>query len=457
MSEDPAPDEPQPHEPQPHEPQPHEVSQFNTFQVLAGIDLGDLARMLQAPGPVNWEIARACAASIARTAPDGSEAQEIAAAAEAAELLDLVGVAQTHVIGLTGLSEVGTIRARAVTREEWTVVTLEGLRPVVEALSTTLAAGAPPATSFDPSGIDFGRLASGADPIEVLGGDPEMLAGLIGALAPLLFGVQAGSLVGLLAQHALGQHDLPLPLAGAPQLAFALSNVERFASDWEIAPRDLAFSLALREVVRCAPRSVPWVRERLVRLSSEFVSGYEKRPEVIEERLGELIPDDVDLEGFNPFDPAADLPVIDLDPGALLDGLRTPAQLPVLAELQRFGAVLEGYADVVVAELSASLAPDATRVDEALRRHRVEHGRHTEFVEKMLGLSLDRGHYDLGSAFCAGVVERAGLDGLNRLWENEAMLPTPSELEAPGLWLARIDLDLDGDADRHGDESSETA
>ena len=48
--------------------------------------------------------------------------------------------------------------------------------------------------------------------------------------------------------------------------------------------------------------------------------------------------------------------------------------------------------------------------------------------------------YARGAAFCAGVIERAGLDGLNRLWTDEAMVPTPSELEAPGLWLARIDL-----------------
>jgi len=38
------------------------------------------------------------------------------------------------------------------------------------------------------------------------------------------------------------------------------------------------------------------------------------------------------------------------------------------------------------------------------------------------------------------VVERAGIEGLNRLWEEQSMLPTASELDAPGLWLARIDL-----------------
>ncbi len=38
------------------------------------------------------------------------------------------------------------------------------------------------------------------------------------------------------------------------------------------------------------------------------------------------------------------------------------------------------------------------------------------------------------------MVERAGEDGLARLWATERELPTPAELDAPGLWLARIDL-----------------
>ena len=38
------------------------------------------------------------------------------------------------------------------------------------------------------------------------------------------------------------------------------------------------------------------------------------------------------------------------------------------------------------------------------------------------------------------MVERAGFESLERLWESADTLPTPAEIEAPGLWLARIDL-----------------
>ena len=36
--------------------------------------------------------------------------------------------------------------------------------------------------------------------------------------------------------------------------------------------------------------------------------------------------------------------------------------------------------------------------------------------------------------------ERTGAEGLRRLFDDPAHLPTPNEVDAPGLWLARIDL-----------------
>jgi putative hydrolase len=120
--------------------------------------------------------------------------------------------------------------------------------------------------------------------------------------------------------------------------------------------------------------------------------------------------------------------------------MRSPRQLEVLERVQAFTAVLEGYAEVVVERVGARLVGSYAQVHEALQRHRVERGEAGRFIEGLLGLQLDRADYEQGQAFCRGVIDRAGLDGLNRLWEREAMLPTPPELEAPGLWLARIDL-----------------
>jgi len=105
-------------------------------------------------------------------------------------------------------------------------------------------------------------------------------------------------------------------------------------------------------------------------------------------------------------------------------------------------SVLEGYTDVVVESVGERMMTSHGRLDEALRRHRLERGDATGFVDRLLGLELDRGHYDVGVAFCRGVIERSDgtLDQLNRVWSDESMVPTEAELVAPGLWLARIDL-----------------
>jgi uncharacterized protein (DUF2342 family) len=77
---------------------------------------------------------------------------------------------------------------------------------------------------------------------------------------------------------------------------------------------------------------------------------------------------------------------------------------------------------------------------EAVKRRRVERGEGDAFLERMFGLELGQGQYDRGAAFVKGVVERGGEDALARLWVSERELPTPAEVDAPGLWLERIDI-----------------
>ena len=78
---------------------------------------------------------------------------------------------------------------------------------------------------------------------------------------------------------------------------------------------------------------------------------------------------------------------------------------------------------------------------EAFKRRRIEASSGDRMAERLLGLSLDQAVVDRGNRFVKGVLERAGDAGLLRLWESAATLPTPAEIEAPGLWLARLELD----------------
>jgi len=57
-----------------------------------------------------------------------------------------------------------------------------------------------------------------------------------------------------------------------------------------------------------------------------------------------------------------------------------------------------------------------------------------------LGVEVTSELVDRGAAFISGIVERSDEATLGRLWEDRRCLPTPNEIDAPGLWLARIDL-----------------
>lgn len=416
------------------EPQPGPAGPF-PGPFGAGFDLAGMMRMLQSEGPLNWEVASQVAGWVALADPEtGAMATEPEIAPERVERITaLARAAQTHVGDATGLPETHGLSLRVVGRRGWAEASLRGLRPVLEALATALSAPLDDAAADAES--DTGREVPpeiASNPLLAFTSD-EAMSGILRALGPLLLGVQAGSMAGLLAQRALGQYDLPLPLAAPPELLVVAPNVDDLATAWSLDPDEVSLAVTLRETVHGAQRTVPWVRDRLVRLAREYVSGYRLDEDAIGEQLGEL-----DLT-----DPTSMQEAL-ADPTALLGMMRSPAQDEPHAALARFASVLEGYADHVVERVGGSLVTSFGRVDEALRRHRLEQGRAAGFVERLLGLELTRDDYERGQAFCAGVAERAGPAGLNRLWEHESRVPTPAELEAPGLWLARIELDDDG-------------
>ena len=83
---------------------------------------------------------------------------------------------------------------------------------------------------------------------------------------------------------------------------------------------------------------------------------------------------------------------------------------------------------------------DAAQLAEAWHRHRTGDCKGVEAAAALFGVDLSRERVDLGAAFVAGVVEREGPEALNRLFADAAWLPTPAEIVAPGLWLARTSL-----------------
>jgi putative hydrolase len=392
------------------------------------VDLSQVMRMLQSTGPVNWEIARQVSEWVAlegkpEPAIDTSDREEFE---------ELARAAQTLVVGETELVATFATTVHTVGPKGWVDLHLRALAPVLEALATTLG----DAMAADAGDDDDPTISA---PIPGFPGGIPLSGNMLAMLAPALLGVQSGSMIGYLSQHALGRYDLPLPTGPVPTdadpggdeptLTFVVPNIDAFGAAWSLTREDLRFYVALHEVVHAAVRSVPWVRGRLVRLSVEYVSNYEIDPYVFEREFGDI----------DPSDPES-LQRMAGDPDRILGAMQSPRQQGPREELARFTSVIDGYADFVLETIGRRLISTFDQIHEAMKRHRVERGDAERFIEGLLGLKLERAHYEAGEAFCRGVVERAGAPGLNRLWERESMLPTPAELEAPGLWLARIEF-----------------
>jgi putative hydrolase len=259
-----------------------------------------------------------------------------------------------------------------------------------------------------------------------------MLGGLMKMMAPMMLGMTAGSMVVHLAQRALGTYHLPIPRPPGGKVQLVVPSLLTFASEWELQADDVRLWVCLSELTQHAVLSVPHAAERFGALLDEYVTGFRPDPAALEDAFGSLDMSSLgDVEGMRKLFG---------DPTVLLGAIRSPAQNAMLPRLEALVAAVLGYTDHVMDGLATRFLGSAGRLTEALRRRRVEATDADRFVERLLGLELTQAAYDRGAAFAKGVVERAGDAALARLWADERNLPTPAEVDAPGLWLARLEL-----------------
>lgn len=382
---------------------------------LSGMPLfGDLAKLFAQQGPIGWDAARQLALSIAT---DGGEERNVDPL-ERIRLEQLVRIAELHVGNATGLptSFGGTgVSIMPVTRGQWAATTLDSWRPLFERLANSLTPNTQPNTP---------------DPSDPLG----FMAPLMAMMGPMMLGMTAGSMIGHLSQRSFGQYDLPVPRKPNDELMVIPANFETFASEWSIPADDLRLWVCAQEVAMHSVLRIPHVRATVDEFLSAYAAGFEPDATALEDRLSSL--------EFDMSDPSSMSGMQSMfgDPEIVLGAIQSQAQRDMLPKFEALIAAIVGYVDHIVDIVGSSLLSNTTMISEAVRRRRVEADDSDRFVERLFGLELSQSTYDRGAAFIAGIVEREGNDGLVRLWESERTLPTPAEIEAPGLWLARIEL-----------------
>ena len=375
---------------------------------------GDLARLFSQQGPVGWDAARQLAYTVAT---DGGQEANVDPL-ERMKVEQIARVAELHVGAATGLPASASglgLTITPVTRGQWVSATLDAWRPLFETLARSLHDPDQPPPTPDQN-----------DPL-------GFMAPLLQMVGPMMLGMTAGSMVGHLARRSFGLYDLPIPRTPSDELMIVVANLDEFGTEWSLPPDDLRLWVCLQEITTHTVLRIPHVRARLEDLITEYTGGFEPDANALESRLGSLdISDPTSMGDLQQS--------LFGDPEMLLGAIQSPAQRALLPRLEALVCAIVGYVDHVLDQVAPGLIGDGNMIGEALRRRRVDAHPSDRFVERLFGLELTQASYDRGSSFVAGVAERAGDEGLARLWESDRTLPTPAEIDAPGLWLARIDL-----------------
>lgn len=334
---------------------------------------------------------------------------------------ELARVAELHVAAATGITPSSGstgVSFEAVGPGQWSYKVLEAYRPVLKSMVEAQQQGAAAVPSTDLSAMD---LEDGAG-----------LGGLLGqfalTLGPVFLGMQFGSAAGHLARRAFGQYALPLPWPESTTLLLVPSNVARFAEDWSLPLQEVQLWVCLRELTMHAVLTRPGVRSSLTTLLTDASAHAAAAQRNIVERLGDSMGDQVSIEEALG------------DPEALLADLISPEQRNISATLTAQTTALGAYVDHVTGAIAETLTSSPGALREAWYRYRIEEGKGEQAFAGLFGLDVGQAEVDRGRAFVHGVIERKGEDALGRLWADELDLPTPAEVDAPGLWLARIGL-----------------
>lgn len=364
----------------------------------------ELQRILASgEGPINLEVARQIAGTIATQTPDPSAAPETTRA-----LAEATRQAEVLLVGYTRLALDEPLRSKTMGRATWVLTALDGWKWLLEALAAR-----------------FTQELSKLGPDD--GGGSNPMGQVMGQIAPLLMGIQTGTVIGHLADDALGRHDPPIPFEDDGALFFVTSNMERAAAEYDFDADTFGRWLALHETARqVVVSSTPWVGRYLRSLLAGLIDAIEIDATDMERRL-------IDLQSGG---------AEALQSGAAVDQVIPVAQTEryrhSLRTLRSFLAVFEGYAEHAAAAVKTSLLGDTTRIDEGMARIRTSPSDGKTLLANVLGIERDRALETAGQTFCAAVVQIKGIAALNGVWAAPDNLPALDEIKDPFAWMERV-------------------
>ena len=373
--------------------------------------LNDMMKSLASQGPLNWDVSRQVAMMTI-----GSKSANVDPVARIA-FEQIAPLAHRQVADfLASVARGPEPSIEYVTPAQWCHWTLDSYRPIFENLAGAL--------SRNPVGQ--GETDDASDPMA------SMMQSLMGAMAPMMLGMTVGSMIGMLAARSFGPYDILLPRESPAAIHIVPENIDEFIREWELPESDVRMWVLIHEITAHIVLAIPHIRAALLDAVNSYVSAFSPNPNAVLEGLS-----DADIDVSNPM---GAIQRTFSDPSVLLGAVISPEQESQRPHLDALLAAVVGFIDWAVDGVNQRVLGGAPAVTEAIRRRRVESTAVDRFVEHLLGIHHTRKTVERGRQFINGVVERAGTDAVLQMLQRPDGLPTPSEIDAPGLWLARLEI-----------------
>jgi coenzyme F420 biosynthesis associated uncharacterized protein len=345
----------------------------------------------RSPGLVDWRSASTVGRNVAGAGPSSDH---VSRELFRQEMSEAVATAESLVSEFTGLSMHGpTSRAWVMGRGDWIDANLRSLERSIEPmLVRTIAAaekGRPP-----------------------------------GGLRTKALGAQIGGLFGYLSRKVLGQFDPFLPPDDEGLIYFVGPNILDAEQRFALAEHDFRLWLALHEVThRVQFSEANWLRGHVLTMLDSYLKMTDLDPRRIVEDLRRVAED---VRGASQWRTIG-----------VVYALMTPPQREQFHRMQAMMSLIEGHATFTMNKVADGRIATLDRMRVALAQRRGIGGFERVF-QQAIGFDHKIKQYGVGEAFVAHVVERAGMEGLNRAWLSPSYLPSADEMSEPDLWLARV-------------------
>ena len=351
---------------------------------------------MSASSLVDWDLARRTARRLVGPGPETTREE---AAAVVRELHEAAATAVAHVEALTGLHPVagGPVPEVAVVdRPGWLSANTAGMAALLDPLVEALA--------------------------ERQKSRPGPLATAIGSRAT---GVQAGGVLAFLASRVLGQYEV---FGTGGRLLLVAPNIVDTERKLGVDPSDFRLWVCLHEVTHQLQfTAVPWLKDHLESLIADFVDATDLSPDVLRDRLQDVLRSVVDAARGG-----------DGDSQGLMALVRDPEQRAILDQVTAVMSLVEGHAEFVMDGVGPDVVPSVRTLRKRFAQRRKGRGPLDRVLRRLLGLEQKMKQYAEGRIFVSGVVELAGMEGFNKVWAGPANLPRIEELTAPARWVERV-------------------